>query len=388
MYRGGIGIKALGGSSFGGKNYVYLLGAIIGYFALTGIQIPITKGRKMAGLFFISGTSYALSNIIYALGSSFYVLYYLVPSTYASDQAANDFGLVSTDRFQGLAPASAGAICFLLSTYGMRGLFDIIRPWRMILFVGAIVASLFAGFRSAVILIIMILFFQFYYEGLWRTRLLPVVIGVTLLLFGGLVMFSSKLPLSVQRAMTFLPVTVNSEVRAEAIGSTDWRVQMWAVAWKEVPKYLLVGKGYVIDPSEMYATEEASRAGWSSSPYELALLAGDYHNGPLSVLVPFGIAGVAAFLWLSFAGFQVLHKNHRNGDERLRLVNTLLLSYYVANVISFIFIFGAINGQLAVFLGTVGLSVSLNGGVRRKAPQFVVQRRPEHLPQPIAVEVR
>ena len=34
-YRGGIGFQVLGGAAHGGKNYIYVLGAIMGYFALT-----------------------------------------------------------------------------------------------------------------------------------------------------------------------------------------------------------------------------------------------------------------------------------------------------------------------------------------------------------------
>src|SRR5208283_2392133 len=34
-YRGGIGIRALGGTAFGGRYYIYILCAIVGYFALT-----------------------------------------------------------------------------------------------------------------------------------------------------------------------------------------------------------------------------------------------------------------------------------------------------------------------------------------------------------------
>ncbi len=102
-YRGGVGVRSLGGGAFGGKNYVLLLGAIIGYFALTAGQIPILKSRRMAGLFFLSWTTYVLSNLAYTLGPGFFFLYYLVPSGYAMDQAASDYGLTSSDRIQGLA---------------------------------------------------------------------------------------------------------------------------------------------------------------------------------------------------------------------------------------------------------------------------------------------
>ena len=50
MARGGIGLNALGSSFYGGRHYIYLLGAIIGYFALTAVRIPLAKARRVAGL--------------------------------------------------------------------------------------------------------------------------------------------------------------------------------------------------------------------------------------------------------------------------------------------------------------------------------------------------
>ena len=99
--------------------------------------------------------------------------------------------------------------------------------------------------------------------------------------------------------------------------------------------------------------------------YEQAMLAGDYHSGPLSVIIPFGIGGVVAFLWVLIAGFRILLSNYRFGDARLRRINSVILAYYLAYCISFFLIFGAFNSQLFIFLGAAGLSISLNGGVKR-----------------------
>lgn len=385
-YRGGVGVRSLGGGAFGGKNYVLLLGAIIGYFALTAGQIPILKSRRMAGLFFLSWTTYVLSNLAYTLGPGFFFLYYLVPSGYAMDQAASDYGLTSSDRIQGLAPACTGILCFLLACHGVRGFFNLAKPWRLVLLCITIGASFFAGFRSIVVLLFLIFACQFYFEGLLRTRLFPVFVGLAIFGCMSVLLYASRMPLAVQRAISFLPVTVDSGVRAEAMGSTDWRLQMWAQVWKEVPKYLIIGKGYGIDATDLYMTDAAGREGLGTSPFEMAMMVGDYHSGPLSVIIPFGIIGSVAFLWVLIGGFRVLYSNYRHGDARLRRINSVLLSYYLAYCISFFFIFGALNGQLFVFLGVVGLSASLNGGVRRK-PKPAPERRRDSLPQPFAMEV-
>jgi choline-glycine betaine transporter len=93
------------------------------------------------------------------------------------------------------------------------------------------------------------------------------------------------------------------------------------------------------------------------------ILSGDYHNGPLSVLIPFGIWGVLAFLAFVIAALRLLYLNFRYGEDALRRINTFLLSFFITKIFMFMTVFGAIHLDIAVFAGIVGLSVSLNGGM-------------------------
>ncbi len=149
----------------------------MGYYALKAGSIPIAKGRRMAGLFFVSGATYILSNITFSLGPAFYFMYYVVPSGFAVDQAASDYGLSNATN-PGPGPGFMAVLCFLLAEFGIRGLFSVVKPWRLGFLIITVVGSLFAGFRSIVALIFLILFFQFYFEGFLRTRLLPVFVGI------------------------------------------------------------------------------------------------------------------------------------------------------------------------------------------------------------------
>lgn len=365
-YRGGIGIRALGGASYGGRYYVFILAAILGYFALTAEPIPIGRSGKMAGWFFGSGTSFVLSNLAYTLGPAFYFLYYLVPSDFVMAQVASDLGTTDIDRISSLQPACTAAFSFLLARYGIRGIFDFACPWRLAFFCITFGAAFFAGFRSAIIVLVLIFACQFYLEGLFRTHYLPIVLGLAICGMAPVLFFSKSMPYSVQRAISFLPVTVDSEVLADAKDSSGWRFEMWGILIKEIPKYLVIGKGYAIDPNELAVVSMAKQTGVQIAPFEAQIASGDYHSGPLSVIIPFGIFGVIGFLWVLIGGYRVLSRNYRYGDPRLRRINTTLLAYYIAYGFSFFFIFGAFNSQMPIFLGACGLSVSLNGGVRRK----------------------
>ena len=148
-----------------------------------------------------------------------------------------------------------------------------------------------------------------------------------------------------------------------------------------MPGYLLLGKGYALSQSDFrdmtgnYRTPDA--AAWG------AAIAGDYHSGPLSVIIPFGIWGVIAYCWLIIGGGRVMYNNYRYGDPALRTVNTLFLAMFISQVLFFLFIFGGLSGDMLGYAGLLGLSVSLNGGMcRRPAVAPVKAPDPASIPVP------
>ena len=133
-----------------------------------------------------------------------------------------------------------------------------------------------------------------------------------------------------------------------------------------VPRYLVLGKGYAINPNELQLVTDIGGES-AQNTAEGAIMVGDYHNGPLSVVIPLGIAGVIGFLWFLAAGYRMLLNNFRHGDAEVRQINAFLLSYFVARVVFFVTIFGSLHGELAMFTGLIGLSVSINGGMCQPA---------------------
>ena len=125
-----------------------------------------------------------------------------------------------------------------------------------------------------------------------------------------------------------------------------------------------MGKGYSIDPEELYFAMLGGGA--EDIPAQHSMVTGDYHSGPLSTAIPMGLWGFVGFLWLLGAGINVLHRNYRYGDPELRNINAFLLASFLMQSIAFFLIFGAFNDQLYVFTGLLGMSVTLNGGVAER----------------------
>lgn len=366
LVTGGVGLRAFGSTtSYGGKGYFTLAAAIIGYFALTSRAIPQHRAQWYMALFFLPGVTAAISNLAEVGGPGFRFLYNLFPADldmeqmYAAGATSNDMV-----RISGLLGTSQALYGFLLVRYGIRGIFDITRPWRLVLFLASVGLSLFAGFRSGLILFGVIFGILFLIEGLWKTKTMLVLVLVGALVSAVLITHVERMPLSVQRALSILPIKVDPMTKLAAQGSTEWRVEMWKTLLPEVPQYLFKGKGYNLNPQELTLVLDSAWWGHSNS-YEVAAFAGDYHNGPLSVVIPFGLYGVVAFGWFLAVAIRVLYQNYRHGHPALRQINAALFAFFIARVVFFLFVFGAFYSDLFYFTGLVGLGVALNRGVPR-----------------------
>jgi len=153
---------------------------------------------------------------------------------------------------------------------------------------------------------------------------------------------------------------------------------MWREMWPEVPEYLIIGKGYGMNAAELELATSLAEQGATTQTAQLARLAGDYHNGPLSVLIPFGIFGTGAFIWFLFATGRALYNNWRYGDAEISHANAFLLALFFARLTLFWTVFGGFYGDLAHFAGLVGFSLSLNGGICKPkvAPTVIHQATP------------
>lgn len=372
---GGLGIRSLGGTSYGGKKYFFLLMAIAAFTAIAAHRIPPNRAQLFMGLFLLPPLAGFTSNLIYMAGPSFWFLYYLFPLDSAMSQILEDFaGSAGSVRFQRLAGLVGGGLAiysYMAARYGIRGILDWSKPWRIILLLGVIAMSMLGGYRSAIVIVAVLFCTQYVLEGLLRTRATMLLVTLTVLVFVALIPIARSLPLSVQRSLTMLPIDVDPAAIADAKASSDWRLQMWQVLVPEIPKYLWVGKGYTASPADYYFAMESSRRGLAKD-YEVSLVAGDYHNGPLSLLIPFGIWGVIAFIGFVWSSLKVLYLNYRNGPPELKLINTFLLSAFIGRIIFFFSVFGAISIDLLLMVGLVGLGISMNGGVARKPVQVAV----------------
>jgi hypothetical protein len=365
----GMGLHAFGSEISGGKRYVYLLGAIMGYFALSSRRIPPERAGLYVGLFLLSGLLAVIGDLWRVIPEPLYFIYLFFPVRGGEVSVGL---LEKSSRLAGGMMVAFTVFSYMQAKYGIRGIFLSGKPWRWMILLIVSGYGLLSGFRSGILSIALAFVAQFFIEGLHRTKLMIIFAFAGVLGTAALIPLASHLPYTAQRALSFLPLPIDTEVRQDAEVSSNWRFDMWQVLLPQVPQYLLLGRGYAItrmDIDLLAGSDAAIHAAFMEDQY--MALSGTYHSGPFSVVMTFGIWGVITVVWFWIVAIWVLRRNYRYGDPALRTVNTFLLAAFVAKIIFFILIFGDIGSDMLTFGGYLGLGVSLNGGVCRPAPEPV-----------------
>jgi len=376
---GGFGFRALGSEVYGGRKYLYVLAGIATYFAFTAQRISPKNARLYTSLFILGGVTLFIGDLYTVMPSPFKFIFLFFPNT---GYSADSF-VVGETRLSGVGAAATAFYCWLLAMYGLRGVLFGGKPWRTVLFALTFVISLLGGFRITFFGNVFIVGALFFLERLHRTRLLLVFLLAGMIGTVALVPLAPHLPYTFQRALAILPLDISPEARMSADASANWRFDMWKALLPQIPPHLLLGKGYAISMEDYqmmgrdtaFHTVDASQQGLA--------LAGDYHSGPLSVIIPFGIWGAGAFLWIMYAGAWVTYRNYRYGEQSLRTINAYMWVSCVLFIFRFLFIFGGLNADMMPLAAMIGFSIALNGGVRRPAPQPVQARQPAGYPAKI-----
>jgi hypothetical protein len=112
-----------------------------------------------------------------------------------------------------------------------------------------------------------------------------------------------QLPLTAQRALSWLPGDWDQEAVADAEGSTQWRVEMWGWAWNDdrIMRDRTWGTGFGLSLDDMSLIAASLMAGegggtlLGGSDRENFMITGTFHSGPLSTIKYIGVVGLALY---------------------------------------------------------------------------------------------
>lgn len=353
LLTGGIKFRATGAEAWGGKRYIMIWASILGFFAIASRATPSHRARLYGTIYFLGGLTWAVTSLykFESLRSVVYPLYFIFP-------ADPSMGM-DVFRVHGVPVGCTFVVFGMLTRYGLRGLFTGPVWWRVPVFLASVVGVMTGGFRLYLIMTLLTIVIMFFLEGLHKT---PAALGAIIagLILATIILPTARfLPPQFQRSLAWLPVPLDPIVRRDAEATAEWRLRMWQDLLAEVPKYLILGKGLIFDPLEYQLAISGFYRG-PDAEYRMAEAVLDYHNGPLTILIPFGIWGLVAFLWFVGASFLWLYKAWRYSPPELRTLNCGLFATFAAQMIVFLAVYGHFYRDLPTFTGLIGLSVSIN----------------------------
>lgn len=353
----GIGIRGLGGAAWGGMAYIKLFITAAFLLAARHVVLKQKQIRLAIILMLLFSTLPLIAQLLFTLSGGTIHQQYAFVEAYiggllSSLEASQSGGVV---RYQMAGSLAGTIVLFGLILIPPRGTNKFIL---VILLLSAFVLIGLSGFRGSIIWLIGTIVLYTYFNTAPKIRNSRLfMIGACAL--AGLVLCYPLIPLmppAMQRTLSWLPMApIPWDIKYEAATSATTRLLVWEMAWNEVPKYLIIGKGFTVNPGDMMSY--AVRSDWVLS----AFLGHNYHSGPLSLLLDTGLFGFlfgTGFLVTSAAEMYRRQKLIEGPPLMKRAYNYFLVQHLYA-VPAYYLIFGDVRETFPVLLINLAAMIAI-----------------------------
>ena len=260
---GDIGIRALGGTGWGGRKYFSILLAVATIPLLASLSGASWKDFQKIPLVFFAGVFMDLipdtiSTLVPGVAPYIFRVYSAVNiAEFGKELMGNFSGEVGIVRFTPFRILGQALCLVILSYFPFYTWLNTARLWIFPVLILAFFSCAFSGFRSAMFNFAAIFTAAFFATARAKAfLLLPGAVAVALLIAGtqGTVV---DYPQNIQRALSFLPGQWDRKVSNEGEMSDKWRNRIRELFFKEYfPKAPLIGTGFGFDPNYAKKTTE------------------------------------------------------------------------------------------------------------------------------------
>jgi len=332
----GWGLKVLGSDTWGGMQYVNMIGALLFYIYSAHVTISQKQlERTLRWLFLLS--------LIPVAG---YLLLHFMPSMkwvenmLAVDQAEETWQATEGIRLGAMQSPAMWMGIFALFKYEHRSKFT---PAVVLVSALSFIMVGLSGHRGVVVLLGLTIFVYLMIKRR-EVRVIQFVnlVGVLTVVVVILYFFVGNLPHTFQRAVAWLPgIDVAHEAEMDASSTSVWRLELWRQLLPMVPDYLWIGRGLAFNQNDaQLASVLASDAGTQHIFLTAVHL---YHNGPLWLILDLGLAGFLFGLVFMMSGIVYYGKQLRRiqtGSKWSRAY-VVFYSFFVGECIFYLSVFGA-----------------------------------------------
>lgn len=310
--RNPAGLSILGSSTVGGRPYIEIVIAGVSFLVLSSQVVSLQMVKRAIYFLLFGGLASAalelFSALVPAVGIHIARFYRIASS-----------GIVVA----GLSGATPGEYSLQRRTYLfwlVKPLFgwlmaiarplQVLNPTRPLMVIAlciVIVAVFASGFRSLIVWCGM----MYVAAAFAHQKIIDIFVagglGLTLVIVaigGNGALFD--LPLTAQRALSFLPGEWDPIAKNDAEASTNWRLQMWETVLTS-DKYIenkTFGDGYTLNPDDLVFQQRMQESAVVSDEMiqEHFMRSGDYHSGPIQTINRVGYVGLIA-LTIGFVFF-------------------------------------------------------------------------------------
>jgi hypothetical protein len=394
--RNPVGVSALGSGMVGGRPYIDAAIGFLAFIILTRATLGPNLARRLPFLVALPqiGAS-LLFAITHYIPSTVPIVAKFYSAIDTSEYALEQIGGPESgeNRVDGLLGGAQAGLLTLLSYGPPLTLFLPLKPLRFLSFAAVCTGFALAGFRNGILYMgFAITIAAYFRNGINRTLLVLATSGALAFMLIAAQNAGFTLPISAQRALSFLPGDWNAEAKADAEDSSDWRFYMWDAAL-HTDTYIhnkLLGDGFGFTSYElqlMEQQEEGAQGFVGAARQEYALVQGAFHSGPLSAVRYVGVAGLTLYILLLVVA--------ANYAWRLIIISRgtdfFPLALFVGipavyEPLQYIFIFGAFDRGFPTALFVCGMLKLLANGIQDHLQSAKAQVARMALPADVPVQ--
>ncbi len=366
--RNPAGFFALQTSTVGGRPYFEIALAFAAFIILSRVHIGNAIAQFFPLFFVIPAWCVGILDVVGRLSPQ---TGFLLNSIYSGVGSRDVVGAVQEQaqlgetRMTGLLTGGLTSTLALCAKYNPITLISPVYPLRVALFLISVSAIFLSGYRSLILFAMV----AFLLSSILRGQLKDLWISAAGMLLGLILLLSIQgtviqLPLTVQRALSWLPGDWNEEAVADAEGSTRWRTEMWGWAWNDdrILRDRVWGQGFGLSIDDMNLIAASLMAGQGGqnllggSDRESFMITGTFHSGPLSAIKYVGVVGLALYYplmcYMAFLAWQLCRRARGTKAFTLALFVGIPIIYEPFN---FVVIFGGFDSNYPQLLFWAGL---------------------------------
>jgi O-antigen ligase len=320
-----VGLMATGSTTGGARFYFKIALALAAFLIVANQRISERDAKWIIRLLLVGSVVSMVVNI---------VQYKIAPPAFADPNALTDEGYYTWH--QSLSGPAMWFMLWLSARFRIKEILGFGKPWTLFLALCCIAIAAVSGKRA----------------GLASVLLTPLIVAILRkenfyvisgAVFAAILLFFLtagqgtwfRLPLQVQRSLSYLPGKWDWEVQSQVQGGIDpFRQELRQLAWGNIKAHPIVGQGYAVNARELYGM---GRMATNLSEFGIMVMAlgSSWHNTWLGYWADFGLPAIIfwAIFWLQaiVVGYR-LYRNTTHGTS-YRTLGLMILLYFICDIL-------------------------------------------------------